>query len=130
MASPAGILRAKTMNLGSSGLVDVISTPFLFETVNIFKGTREAGKCFTMLRHPVDRAISMYHHFKITESGNPSAAQYGGMTIDEFAGTFDDVSHCFACPIIYVSNIAFSWPRWLNITTLFGTILLRLVCRE
>ena len=94
MASPSGILRAKTMELGSSGLVDVISTSFLFETANIFKGIHETGKCFTLVRHPVERAISMYHHFKIAENGNPSAAQYGGMTIDEFAGTFDGFTQC------------------------------------
>ena len=94
MASPSGILRAKTMELGSSGLVDVISTSFLFETANIFKGIHETGKCFTLVRHPVDRAISMYHQFKIAENGNPSAAQYGGMTIDEFAGTFDGFTQC------------------------------------
>lgn len=85
MASPAGIQRAKGLNLGSSSLAEVIATPFLFETADIFKGVPETGKCFTLLRHPVDRAISLYHHYQLDESGNPNTSQYRGMTIDQFA---------------------------------------------
>jgi len=110
------------MELGSSDLVDVISTPFLFETANIFKGIHETGKCFTLLRHPVDRAISMYHHFKIVENGNPSAAQYGGMTIDEFAGTFDGFTHACLAPTVPdndLINIAFPSAPWRNYSTFF-----------
>jgi len=85
MSRPVGIERAKGMSLGSSGLADIISTPFLFETADIFRDIPEAGKCFTLLRHPVDRAISLYHHYQIDESGNPNTAQYRGMTIDDYA---------------------------------------------
>ena len=85
MSRPVGIERAKGMGLGSSGLADIISTPFLFETADIFRDIPEAGKCFTLLRHPVDRAISLYHHYQIDESGNPNTAQYRGMTIDDYA---------------------------------------------
>eukprot|EP00581_Thalassiosira_minuscula_P010982 CAMPEP_0183714590 /NCGR_PEP_ID=MMETSP0737-20130205/9068_1 /TAXON_ID=385413 /ORGANISM="Thalassiosira miniscula, Strain CCMP1093" /LENGTH=1419 /DNA_ID=CAMNT_0025943545 /DNA_START=24 /DNA_END=4283 /DNA_ORIENTATION=- len=85
MARPEGIQRAKGMGLGSSGLADVVSTPFLFETADIFKDIDQSGKCFTLLRHPVDRAISLYHHYQIEESGNPNIAHYKGMSIDEFA---------------------------------------------
>lgn len=85
MSRPDGIQRAKGMSLGSSGLADAISTPFLFETSEVFKDIPESGKCFTMLRHPVDRAISLYHHYQLDESGNPNTARYKGMSIDEFA---------------------------------------------
>ena len=85
MSTPPGIQRAKSLNLGSSGLPDVVVTPFLFETAEIFDGIHESGKCFTLLRHPVDRAISLYHHYQIDPSGNPNTAQYKGITIDEFS---------------------------------------------
>ena len=87
MSTQAGIQHAKDMNIGSSDMVNVISTPFLFETAaEIFKGSGgKTGKCFTLLRHPVDRAISQYHLYQMDESGNPNTAQYKGMSIDEFA---------------------------------------------
>jgi len=86
MSNPAGISHAKDLNLGFSNEVNVISTPFLFETAaDIFKDTDKTGKCFTLLRHPVDRAVSLYHHYQIDESGNPNTSHYKGMTIDEYA---------------------------------------------
>jgi len=86
MSNPAGISHAKDLNLGFSNEVNVISTPFLFETAaGIFKDTDKTGKCFTILRHPVDRAVSLYHHYQIDESGNPNTSHYKGMTIDEYA---------------------------------------------
>jgi len=85
MSRPDGIQRAKGMGLGSSGLADVISTPFVFETAEVFKDVSEEGKCFTLLRHPVDRAISLYHHYQTDESGNPNTAVYKGLSIDEYA---------------------------------------------
>ena len=86
MATPTGIQHAKDMNLGSSDMVNAVVTPFIFETAaNIFKDTSKSGKCFTLLRHPVDRAVSLYHHYQIDESGNPNTAQYKGMSIDEYA---------------------------------------------
>lgn len=80
-----GVQRAKSMNLGSSGMADVISTPFLYETADIFRGIPESAKCFTLLRHPVDRAVALYHLYQMDDNGNPSTAQYRGMTIDQYA---------------------------------------------
>ena len=84
MSNPAGIQRAKAMNLGKYGMVDAISTPFLYETASIFQDVSDSGKCFTLLRHPVDRAVSLYHHYQ-SDDGNPNTAQYKGMSIDEYA---------------------------------------------
>lgn len=84
MSKPAGIQRAKAMHLGASGMVDAISTPFLYETASIFEDVPDSGKCFTMLRHPVDRAVSLYYHYQSDDS-NPNTAQYKGLSIDEYA---------------------------------------------
>ena len=84
MSNPAGIDRARVMNLGTSGVADAISTPFLFEAASIFEDVPDSGKCFTMLRHPVDRAISLYHRYQSDDS-NPNTAQYKGLSIDEYA---------------------------------------------
>ena len=91
MSNQAGIERAKRMGLGSSGYADVISSAFIFETSYLFKDIEQHGKCFTLLRHPVDRAVSLYHHYQLDESGaNPNTAKYKGMSIDEFADSVDE----------------------------------------
>lgn len=85
VSTPDGIKRAADMNLGSSRVADVISSPFIYETTALFSDITEAGKCFTLLRHPVDRAVSFYHHYQQEDSTHPNAATYRGMTIDEYA---------------------------------------------
>ncbi len=84
MSNPAGIQRASAMHLGAYDMVDAISTPFLYETASIFQDVPNSGKCFTLLRHPVDRAVSLYHHYQ-SEDSNPNTLQYKGLSIDEFA---------------------------------------------
>jgi len=84
MSNPTGIARAKAMNLGASDMADAISTPFLYETASIFDDVPDSGKCFTMLRHPVDRAVSLYFRYQ-SEDSNPNTAQYKGLSIDEYA---------------------------------------------
>lgn len=84
MSNPDGIGRAKAMNLGASSMADAISTPFLYETASIFEDVPDSGKCFTMLRHPVDRAVSLYFRYQSDDS-NPNTAHYKGLSIDEYA---------------------------------------------
>jgi len=70
-------------------MMDVISTPFLYDIANIFEGIPEAGKCFTMLRHPVERAIALYHLYQIDEN-NPNTAKYRGLTIDQYSESVEE----------------------------------------
>ncbi len=84
MSNPDGIQKAKSMNLGHSNMMDAISTPFLYDIANIFEGISEAGKCFTMLRHPVDRAVALYHLYQVDDN-NPNTVKYRGLTIDQFS---------------------------------------------
>lgn len=85
VSNPEGIKRAVSRNLGSSGLADVISSSFLFETTALFQSLPESGRCFTMLKHPVARAISLYHRFQKNDEMHAKPAQYQGFTIEEFA---------------------------------------------
>lgn len=84
MSTPKGIDEAAELGLVSSGLADAISSPFIYESTSLFKNIPQAGKCFTLLRHPVARAVSQYHFYQ-KDSVAPSNKQYQGMTIDEFA---------------------------------------------
>ena len=74
------------MYLGAYDRVDAMSTPYLFEASDIFAGgVPEYGKCFTMMRHPVERAISLYFNYQLEPIENKNTDIYKGLTIDECA---------------------------------------------
>ena len=61
----AGIDRAVHMNLVESGLADIIFTPLLHESSQLFNNTaNHKGRVFGLFRHPVERAVSLFHYLK------------------------------------------------------------------
>jgi len=57
----AGIAEAKEMGLVGSGYVDVIVSSYLHEGSALFT-ERHRGRLFTIMRHPVDTAISLFSY--------------------------------------------------------------------
>jgi hypothetical protein len=68
--TPKGIQRAKKLNLVASGLADVVISPLLYDTATLFTPTRK-GRIFTMLRHPVERATSLFYFIQDTQWKRP-----------------------------------------------------------
>ena len=64
MSTLEGVLRAKKAGLGREGVEDVIVTRYLFNAAELFKDTGHTGRCFTVLRHPIDRAVSLFYSLK------------------------------------------------------------------
>jgi len=62
--TPEGIIHAKSIGLGLSGIADVIGTPLPSDIVNIFD-TSHRGRFFTIIRHPVDRASALFEEEKL-----------------------------------------------------------------
>ena len=62
--TPNGIQRAKSLNLVDSGLADIIFTPLLHDAAQLFNGTSHQGRIFCIFRHPIERAISLFHYLK------------------------------------------------------------------
>ena len=62
-STPEGISRARSLNLAQSGMVDVIITPHVYETAEIFDSAHK-GRMFAMIRHPVERAVSMFYYLQ------------------------------------------------------------------
>ncbi len=75
MSNPAGIDRAVELRFGRSDLPNVVLTSWFYKTAEIFKyngdnengedgndATFRRGRCFTMLRHPIHRAISLFYY--------------------------------------------------------------------
>ena len=68
--TPNGIQRAKQLNLVTSGLVDVILSPLLHDASTLFTPTRK-GRMITMLRHPIERAASLFYFIQDTQWKQP-----------------------------------------------------------
>eukprot|EP00585_Thalassiosira_rotula_P021327 CAMPEP_0196217686 /NCGR_PEP_ID=MMETSP0912-20130531/34908_1 /TAXON_ID=49265 /ORGANISM="Thalassiosira rotula, Strain GSO102" /LENGTH=350 /DNA_ID=CAMNT_0041495175 /DNA_START=72 /DNA_END=1124 /DNA_ORIENTATION=- len=80
-----GISRAKNLNLASSGLADVVISPLLHEASSLFTPTRR-GRMFTIFRHPVERAASLFYFIQESQWQQPGTRndQFAHITIEQF----------------------------------------------
>jgi len=62
-----GIERASKLHLGESGLVDLIISTHLFTVSSQIFTKNHKGRLFTVMRHPVDRAVSLFHYIQDTQ---------------------------------------------------------------
>ncbi|KAL7540405.1 hypothetical protein ACHAWF_006672 [Thalassiosira exigua] len=86
MSNPEGITHAKYMGLGQSGLANVVMTSWLDQTAAVFD-TDHKGRCFTLLRHPIRRAISMFYYLKDATWEHTYSEVYKDMSIEEYASS-------------------------------------------
>jgi len=63
MSNPQGIEHAKTLNVGSSPSIDLISSAYLWDLASIFDAQHQ-GYMIAMIRHPIERAVSLYYSMK------------------------------------------------------------------
>jgi len=75
----AGLARTQQMDLVGSKLVGVITTPLFRESLKLFDDDHHA-RAFTLLRHPLDRAVSTFEKFK---KDNPDIAK--DMSLEYYA---------------------------------------------
>ena len=61
-----GIARAKSMGFADAGLADAVVSPFVYETNDLFTPTAK-GRIFSVFRHPVDRAVSMFYYIQVAD---------------------------------------------------------------
>eukprot|EP00986_Skeletonema_menzelii_P002746 scaffold771_cov147-Skeletonema_menzelii.AAC.14 len=80
LRTPAGINLARTAGLGKSGVADVILTRYIFNAADLFRDTGHTGRCFTFVRHPVERIVSKFHTMRRNK-----APEVKGMSLDEYA---------------------------------------------
>ncbi len=83
MSSVSGIKRAKELHLVRSGVPQVIRTPHIYETALLFENTANYGKCFTLLRDPIQRSVDVFYKLK-TSSTN---IVFSSMTIEEYVNS-------------------------------------------
>jgi len=75
-----GITRAKNLGLVQSNLAEAMFTPFIHDSSVLFDKNHR-GRLFTILRHPVDRIISLYYFLRIYDNNIKK------QPIDEFVRT-------------------------------------------
>jgi hypothetical protein len=68
-----GIDRAKRLGLAESVLADIISSPLFPEIIDIMN-EQHRGRMFTVLRHPIDRATSMFYYLQVSLTGRESSS--------------------------------------------------------
>jgi len=83
----AGINRAREMNLTQSGLADIMMTPYLHDIATLFDSTTgdQRIKCFTVLRHPIHRAVSMFRTLQDSAKTSSSLRAFQNMSLEEYA---------------------------------------------
>jgi hypothetical protein len=84
-SSPAGIERAKRLELASSELADVVVSTLLYQSSSLFS-PQHKGRLFTIIRHPVERAVSLFHYVQDTQWRRRQTFQkeLSELTIDEY----------------------------------------------
>jgi len=81
-----GLERAKSLNIAQSGLVDILVTPYYFQAGALFD-PQHRGRAFTIMRHPVDRAVSMYYYMNdLALNGDENMkSALNGMDLEQYA---------------------------------------------
>jgi hypothetical protein len=80
----SGIDRAMHLGLAQSELADVAITSYFVDAAKLFDD-KHKGKCFTILRHPIKRAISMYYYLQISTWERDFNPKFQAMSVEEYA---------------------------------------------
>lgn len=79
-----GIKRAIRLNLAGSGLTDVVHSPYLLEAGKMFTDPFRA-RLFTLLRHPIERAVHLFHYLADAKWDGYYQPQLKDITLEEYA---------------------------------------------
>ena len=79
-----GIERAKGMGFADANLAQLVASPFLFETNDLFTRNHR-GRLFSIFRHPIDRAVSMFHYVRVADAEPGYAPEMREGTVLDYA---------------------------------------------
>eukprot|EP00579_Thalassiosira_antarctica_P002726 CAMPEP_0201877936 /NCGR_PEP_ID=MMETSP0902-20130614/9222_1 /ASSEMBLY_ACC=CAM_ASM_000551 /TAXON_ID=420261 /ORGANISM="Thalassiosira antarctica, Strain CCMP982" /LENGTH=785 /DNA_ID=CAMNT_0048405479 /DNA_START=36 /DNA_END=2393 /DNA_ORIENTATION=+ len=82
--SVAGIQRAKSMGFADAQLAGVVVSPFVFETNDLFTQTAK-GRFFSVFRHPIDRAVSMFYYIRVADWEPTYKPELQEWTLEQYA---------------------------------------------
>lgn len=80
-----GIQRAKQMGLGSSSLAELIITPYIFETGELFSEGPQKGRLFATFREPISRAVSMFKYLQYADWEPTYNPEFKSWSLEQYA---------------------------------------------
>jgi len=83
MSTPAGIERAKKLELASSNQADAMISSLVYEASLVFTPLNH-GRLFTVLRHPIERAVSLFYYTQDMVWRRGNVKDLMDITIEEY----------------------------------------------
>lgn len=83
LRSKEGIDRAIQLDLIGSNLADLVVAQEMSLVSEIFHSPFK-GKCFTLIRHPIERAVSVFYALKETPWDHSFKDEFADMTIEDY----------------------------------------------
>jgi len=80
-----GLERAAQMGFAQSQLADVVVTPHFYPASMTLFDSDHKARLFTMLRHPIHRALSMYNYLKTADWEPTHDPRMAYMGVEEYA---------------------------------------------
>jgi len=80
----AGIERAVKMGFAESGIGDAVVTPFIYQSNDLFT-PKAKGRLFTVFRHPIERAISLFYYLQVADWEPTYDPALKDWTLDQYA---------------------------------------------
>lgn len=84
LRTKAGIQRAINLDVVGSGLVDFVVASRIYEVREIFHPPRNQGRCFALMRHPIERAVSLFYYLKDASHENSFNEEISKMSIEQY----------------------------------------------
>lgn len=85
LATPEGIERAARLGVVETGVVGAVFASRLHQVSDIFHPPDNQAKCFTIMRHPVKRAVSLFYYLREASTEKSYDDGFKSMTIEEYA---------------------------------------------
>jgi hypothetical protein len=83
--TPRGIRRAKELGLAESRLAEVMTSPLIHLFVSSIFNRVQKGRMFSLFRHPIYRAVSMYYYLSSAKWDPLYNPKLKHMTLEEYA---------------------------------------------
>jgi hypothetical protein len=80
--TPTGIEHAAQLQVGNLPNLQLVATPFLYEASEKLFSEYYRARMFTLLRHPVERAASLFYRMAQDKKGI-----FSGMTLEDYANS-------------------------------------------
>jgi hypothetical protein len=83
-STPSGIDHAKQLNVTDMPGLNMVASSYFFHAAETLFSNQHKGRCIVMMRHPVERAASL---FAVMSKDHSSSPELHGTSIDDYANS-------------------------------------------